>query len=270
MKRKTLLAIAIALIAAVFCAFAVIPTSTLKTSLGNEIAVMYPANAKIKDNVLTICADYDAYGDNFEVVQDIIVSTDPDFSTTLELTDVKVENTEYTYTFATPTDVDKVYVAPPVVLVPETIEPIVVALHNSALLKSKGVTQPLFTIEDISETTQELQSAASTMEKAKAINTKTFEAIRVKVKGNGGEIIPRLPMLKVGDKEYGGIHTIIYDENNNFESGVFTFVLPQGVSAEDIVNDANAVISVSEVSVKSEIKTSLFNNDGIETLNVTR
>lgn len=44
----------------------------------------------------------------------------------------------------------------------------------------------------------------------------------------------------------------------------------QGVHAEDIINDADAVISVSEVSVKSEIKTSLFNNDGVTTLKVTR
>ena len=75
-------------------------------------------------------------------------------------------------------------------------------------------------------------------------------------------------MLKVGDTEYGGIHTIIYDENNNFESGVF--VLPQGVSAANIINNPNTVISVSEVLVKSTIKKAAFNNGGVTALSVSQ
>lgn len=67
-------------------------------------------------------------------------------------------------------------------------------------------------IKDVRMTTQQISLSERT--------NNSLEAIRVEVRGNGGEIIPRLPMLKVGDTEYGGIHTIIYDENNNFESGV--------------------------------------------------
>lgn len=115
-------------------------------------------------------------------------------------------------------------------------------------------------IKDVRMTTQQISSSERT--------NNSLEAIRVEVRGNGGEIIPRLPMLKVGDTEYGGIHTIIYDENNNFESGVFVFVLPQGVSAANIINNPNTVISVSEVLVKSTIKTTAFNNEGVTELNV--
>lgn len=262
MKKKILLTVSITLVAAVLCAFAVVPSSTLRTEIGNKVTISYPTSAQLKEGKLEICADYYAYGADFEVVQDITVATDREFSNKLELSDVDVDNTKYTYIFDAPEAVDKVYVAPPIVMIPDTIDRVDIALHEANCLTANRSEPALFAVEDVRMTTQQISLSERT--------NNSLEAIRVEVRGNGGEIIPRLPMLKVGDTEYGGIHTIIYDENNNFESGVFVFVLPQGVSAANIINNPNTVISVSEVLVKSTIKKAAFNNGGVTALSVSQ
>ena len=123
------------------------------------------------------------------------------------------EGIDGTYTYAIDAEEASYTVTPPAIFFHDEISTVAIddlAVGTDVQIHGKE----WFKITDIEETT-----------------AMGCPALAVSVEATGdGRVMPRIPKLVIGGEEYGSVSTIVFDDNENFESGMFVFVLADGVS----------------------------------------
>ncbi len=241
------------------------PSNRMATSTATNSSYQ---EKQAQEDVVTIYADYECYGENFEIIKDLCVAVDADFNHTLELEGCSYNGSLYEYTFRAPKGTEKVYVAAPVVYVPAPLNSTTVNLSasDSSAMK-QNIENPWFTVEEISMS-EVYYEDATTQTPASVKNSEEtsscMPAVCVKVSGDNDTMIPRLPVLNINGQEYGGISTVIFDDNMNFESGSFTFILPTNYENASASTFNTSNISISDALMKADNATPLFQGDGVE------
>jgi hypothetical protein len=238
--KKALLIAAIIILCFVLCAFAVVRIVRLFSASGDKIDMGFEG-AEVAGTELLLYVNYNSYGQDFEIGRDITVATDPNFENVLRPRSCTPNGSLYTYKYDIDEAVDTVYVAPPVLYVPKTIEPYCVPLYSD----EDG---EWFSISDVRTTKAGAGMYAVTVEIEPFDNT-----------------LPRFPKLDIGDGTVG-ITARSTSHNFNadfmFDYSVFSFT----VYAEDeerlnemlktasiVVEDALVIVEAKDVLFSTNI-----------------
>lgn len=251
--RRVLFSVCIMLLGLMLCAFYVYPTVSFSNeNLNVDMAYL---NAESDLGTMTVDVNFDSNGEMFEIIRDIKVYSDSNLSNQLKLKACAVEGDKYVYTFETngKTDIKQIYLEPPVLYAPDSIETIsAIAVKNSILKDANG--DNWFKINGV-----------------KIVDV-TDEDIQLNmVITPYTSTIPRFPELVVGNKVYGGATAMEFDENGNFVGGEIIFLLPldsmstlsTGKISEgnDISLNNVAMIKVSDVLTRVEADNKAFSSN---------
>lgn len=251
MKVKRIIVPSIVLIATIIlCSFTIIPTIILQSDNGDTVNLSYlDAIVDADNNTLTLYANYNNYGNSFEIGQDLVVSTDHDFNTVLKMTSCVLEKDRYVYTFAIDNPVSKIFISPPVLYVPADISATETKLSSSNAKVTLG-SEEWFTISSVE--TSEIE--------------KGLFAVKVSIIPKN-DILPRLPKLVIDGKKYGASSSLSFNEEKTFISGEFCFFVPTE-SAENLsAMLESATLVVENALNKVYAKDSIFSTN-IESLDI--
>lgn len=253
MKSKRRISTIIAVIGVlVLCAFIVVPTVRLSGG-EHDVNVSYQ-NAQVEKDKLLITVNYGSDGEFFEIGRDIIVATDKDFTETLQIQNCKANDGKYEYEFSVDnlSDLNRVYIKPPVLYMPTEISPVSVPLIEGAKAN-----------KDIESKYSDWFSISKV--EVAALSEQTF-LVTVIVEALALDL-PRFPKLTIGDTQIGGISALSFDENTNFSSGEFQFSLNAESEKRAIELLDNASLVLSDALIKVEAEEMIFSSS-IKTISV--
>lgn len=189
----------------------------------------------------------DAEQNGYIVSRELEASTAEDFSAPLSLLSCVPKEDIWVYSFEKPANdpLDSLYVKPTVLTASEEIpaytaelpsvdyekgfDAIIVDCERELLLDE----EPWFTVTSLSLIEEGTLSGS--------MDLKVF------FENDGhGDVLPQNPVLAIGDASYTGSSDVETDENGDFPSGVFTFVIPLNTKIESVS------LTVSEALVKVE------------------
>ena len=268
--KKTVIVTMLLIFALCMCAFAVVPSMELKSSNGDVIDVSYPITTTLSEDTITLYADYESYGVGFEIIKDIVVSTDSNFENIISIDECVIEdNGMYKYTLTVEDPIDRIFIAPPILYMPTTINESYTNLNTyknqDSIMTSNVSDEDLwFTVENV--TLVEVDKAVTSNEirsdtiKMGQMESSVVPGICVNVSGNNGNLIPRFPKLIANGMEYGGLSSITFDNEMNFKEGAFVFLMSDYnvstvndlESAKIVVSDAMIKVDSSEVAFESD------------------
>ena len=231
------------------CAFTIIPSVSLAGTEA-KIEVSY-LEAVLTDNIMTVNLSYGNNEQPFEIIRDIVVSTDSDFEDVLELERCTVEDNRYIYTFSATNkeNIESVYIKPPVLYAPGNIDDVVVKVAENEVAKTDN-DENWFAITDI--------------QVVKGNEDEFFLSV---VLEPNTDSLPRNPELIIGDKVYPGNTAMKFDAEGNFTMGQFVFILPttsletlsKQISNESLeALDGDLTIRVNDVLHRVEASKKVF------------
>ena len=205
-KRLIILSSAALCMFVLFSAFTALPRIWLGEDQG-EITF----GAAVSDGgTLTLYADYDLYGRDFEIARDIALSPDEGFSSTFRLIScLPQEDGTYKYTFETGGPVDRVFVAPPILYIPRDIPEVTAGLAGDEVPVTVG-SETWFTVTSV-EIGQPEDGR---------------QTVRLLIEGTDSSLIPRLPRLSYNGEAFDGTSSLSFDKDMGFTGGEFVFQLP--------------------------------------------
>jgi hypothetical protein len=229
--KKVLLIAAVIIICLVLCAFAVVQIVRLYSDSGDKIDMGFEG-AEVVGTELLLYVNFNSYGQDFEIGRDITVAADPDFENVLRPRSCTPDGSLYTYKYDIDAAVDTIYVAPPVLYVPKTIEPYTVPLYSD-----EG--GEWFSISDV----KTVKAGAG------------MYGVTVEIKPYNNTL-PRFPKLDIGDGTAlitTGSTSHNFNSDFMFDNAKFSFT----VSAEDeerlneMLKTASIVVEDALVSVEA-------------------
>lgn len=200
--------------------------------------ILYPADismsahysvAKSAGNQLALDITLNDKADK-EIAVPAKIYEDSSLTKQLETTNTPLENHVTTYNATTDRILSEVYVAPPVLLSPNSCEKI--------------------TIDLLSETNEvnDVFSAVNFEEVSKEYDGKMYKAIIVTVEAaNNGNKFPRFPKLLLNGAPIDGVTSLNYDDNGYFVNGAFVFQLP-----DDYNGYSSLEVEIEDILIREE------------------
>ena len=230
MSRKTFIVLMVLCAALALSAFAIVPAVNYSVNGEREINVSFPQTAEMDNDVLTVYANYDSYGEDFEIAKDITVYSDSNSANELEFKSLDVEDGMYKYEFNTVEQPSRVYIEAPVIYVPTEIETRAYAVNGAETVHSTlSNDTPWIRVSDISTEVKN-----------------SIQYIMVHVEGDHGTMIPRSPELVISGIVYSDLmSSVTFDDDMNFESADFVFGIPasEGKASVDILDVSELRVS---------------------------
>ena len=239
-KMKIVLLILLVCCTLLISAFTIIPSVTLSAGDGNRIKLSF-LNAKLENSTITIYADYNGYGDYFEIAKDIQVAADKEFNTPLRMLTCTVEQETglYVYTFETECRVDYIYILPPVLYVPTSFSTVSADLRDSSTVYTNEGKE-WFNISSIN---------------VDAYQQGDFNIITVGITPTPDTVLlPRYPEIVCGEKKYGGFSSINFNEEDVFNFGEFVFFVPSD-SIFDVLSSSLEINQAMEMITADSFET---------------
>lgn len=186
--------------------------------LSGSEAVSEAEPVPITETKLTISINYGILQQPMEIVRDIIVSADEEYSEILQPDRCSQSGLDYVYEYDMEnfSDYDVFYVKPPIVyaaagkIETSSVKPAVGAAAELTRVRSDGQeTEDWFLIDSVE--TEELSPGTYSV---------TVHAVAE------GSDLPPAPVLHAGDDKYEGEVQIYFDEDGGFESAEFRFEIP--------------------------------------------
>lgn len=263
MKKKVIKTAPIAIfiiIAILISASSSVKHTNLNTEQGDSVKVSYMA-ATTTNDTLQIDVNYDSYGKSFEVAKNITVYTDPELTEELELINAVPFDDHYTYTFSLDEPIDNVYISPPTLYMPTEIDETSINLSPSMRSSvAKLNNEDWFSISSID--VNEVEPFTGIVSDPK------LTEIKISIESYN-ETLPRYPTLAIGGQEFGGISVLYFDENGIFETGNFTFYIPE----ETIQTNASSLLMnhvsliVKDALTKTSADEAIFSSN-VKSLNI--
>lgn len=236
--KKVLLIAAVVIICLVLCAFAIVQIVRLFSDSGDKIDMGFEG-AEVVGTELLLYVNYNSYGQDFEIGRDITVAADPDFENVLRPCSCTPNGSLYTYRYGIDEAVNTIYVAPPVLYVPKTIEPYYVPLYSD---EDGG----WFSISDVRTKKAGAGVFSVTVEIEPFDNT-----------------LPRFPKLDFGDGTSITARSTSHNFNSDFMFGDAKFIFTVYADDEERLNEIlkTASIVVEDALVSVEAKDVLFSTN---------
>jgi len=185
------------------------------------------ADAAESEQTLTVYADYSSWGEFFEIAKDVIAATDPYFINVLQGSSGP-EDGSYVYRYALAAPVKKIYLSPPTLCIPETIEPVSAFLKAGETVMLNG--EDWFSI--------------SAVDIGKPQGGVCEVTVTILPKN---DILPRSPEVVMGSERHGGFSSLNFNKEYVFDSGEFVFQLPAASAEELSKRIEKAELSVGEI-----------------------
>lgn len=254
-SKRGVIIVSIAVVAMLLCASAVIPTVQFSGIGSNDVNVSY-LDARTNNETLTITANYSS-GEFFEIGRDIIVATDSDFTNTLRMKSCDASSGNYVYEFNVDgvSLFDKVYVKPPILYMPVEISSVTVPLSIASGLETETEIISIDTELEISETDWFTVESVSVQGGTDGIYT-----VKVMIDAVSKDL-PRFPKLCIGDSTIGGLSSLYFDENDNFDFGEFIFYINADSEAEAETTLAEASLVISDALIRVDADKMLFSSN---------
>lgn len=252
MKIQRLIAIIVLSISTLFlCAFTDDSMVQLSHGDNHNVNVTYH-NAQLKNDILTVTASYDSSGEAFQIGQDIVVSTDPNFETPLKITNCRVVDENYIYQFniEDSSKIDTIYIRPPVLYKAVETVPVKVPLMEGQIVQ-RSIEATDFKTAGLDWFLIDLISVEEASE--------TLFLVRINITSDAEEL-PRLARIHTEGMELGGLTVLYFDEEDIFTKGEFLYYI-EGDKEEDIVSKLeksflvieNALIRMDETKTRSSL-----------------
>ena len=201
---------------------------TVKRSLYDGTLVFLDTGAgAAEENTLTVYADYSSWGETYEIAKDVIAATDPYFINVLRGSSGP-EDGSYVYRYTLTEPVKKIYLSPPTLCIPETIEPVSAFLRVGETVSLNG--EDWFSISSVDIR----QPQGGVCEVVVTILPKN-------------DILPRAPVVVIDGERHGGSSSLNFNEESIFDFGEFVFKLPAASAGELSERIENAEPAVGDI-----------------------
>ena len=246
MKPKKWLFIIITLFGLLaLCAFGRLPSTCL--SRDQKPVSTTVCDAQITEDKLIITVSYDSHGNQFEIGKDICVALDANFTTTLKMEKCVVSDGSYVYEFLVdnPEEIDRIYIAPPILYMPAVISPVSIPLREGSAMKTKNL--------DVAKESDDAAWFSISSVEVEEGSEETFIVV-IRVEACSFDL-PRFPKLMIEDAQFGGISALYFDENDRFETGEFQFYVKADTKdvVEEVLNDASLRVNEALLRIDSEL-----------------
>ena len=235
MKTKGFMWITLVFLTLILCAFVIFPVVRLTAPDGSAIDLTFKEPQQTEDGLI-LTVDYDAYGSFFEIGKDLEVYADAEKNTPLKMMQCIPNDGEYTYIFSLVDNIDTIWVVPPILYIPEQIEPVYCAAEAGSVAEgTDGL--PWFTITG-----------------SKAVKNGEHACTVSIVIEPASSDLPRFPKLIIEDQELGGTAAMNFDNDGTFISGEFQYIIKAAdvEEAEEIVRGSKIVVCDKLKMVKAE------------------
>lgn len=203
------------------CAFALTPVRfTADSGINAHYTMLNRSNDSLE---LAVTSEI---GVDKEIALHAVVATDENMTNVLDIEEITKENNITSYSFNTPARLDTVYVKPPVLYSPQSIDTITINL-----LADTYPSNDIFDVVGYEEIEHD---------------GKTYIQVSVEAAGNG-DILPRFPILTINGTDINGTSSLSLSEDARFTEGTFTFELPENTAEYN-----SLILSVGDSLVREE------------------